>query len=420
MKVKHLMIKLMAYPCDIKYKAGKEMTPPDYLSRLAGKSKTQICTLLNEHPDNMAWETMDMEEEPEELATKIDFIDSSTPIDDLELSSEQVAEMQRNDSDLKDLYSKMVNKANTPHKNLKLISSGHVDIKDVFVVNGVLYHRGHGHLRLMLPRILIPQVLHLAHSSKVRGHRGFDKTVERIKWSYAWRTLNSDVRSFIKTCDTCQLNQQQNASASRTPLLPIEPASRFNERVHMDLIGPLKGESDSKYILVITDAFTKYVHLAALKDKKAQTVAKAFFDNWISTFTAPTFLVTDNGKEFDNEVITELSSLYDIKRIKTTAYHPQSNSQCERFNRTLLSYLRNFVSRETTDWESLLRSAQLSYNTQIHRSTRHTPHCMVFLQDPSPCHSPRYRNPIQSTARTPGPPNPSSGYKNFGNRPPRT
>ena len=45
-----------------------------------------------------------------------------------------------------------------------------------------------------------------------------------------------------------------------------------NQRIHMDLFGPLKtSQSGKKYIMVITDAFTKYVELVAIPDKQADS-----------------------------------------------------------------------------------------------------------------------------------------------------
>ena len=56
-----------------------------------------------------------------------------------------------------------------------------------------------------------------------------------------------------------------------------------NQRIHMDLFGPLlcRSATGNKYIMVITDSFSKYTELAAIPDKTAVTVAKAFFDSWI-------------------------------------------------------------------------------------------------------------------------------------------
>jgi transposase InsO family protein len=194
--------------------------------------------------------------------------------------------------------------------------------------------------------------------------------------------MKRDIRNYIKKCHQCQTTSQKTDKSLRTPLNPLPPAVKANERVHMDLLGPLKTHRASKYILVMTDAFSKFVVLDTIKEKTAQAVAKAFFTKWIATFSTPDFLITDNGREFDNNLIRILTNEFEIGHIKTTSYHPQTNSQCERFNRTLLGYLRNYVDRDTLDWEDKLKYAQISYNTQIHSSTGQCPHFLMFLEDP--------------------------------------
>ena len=82
----------------------------------------------------------------------------------------------------------------------------------------------------------------------------------------------------------------------------------------MDLFGPLRVRSanGSKYILVITDAFTKYTELAALEDKRTDTVAKDFFESWVCRHGVPTSIVSDQGKEFLNETMKKLCEMLGV------------------------------------------------------------------------------------------------------------
>ena len=45
--------------------------------------------------------------------------------------------------------------------------------------------------------------------------------------------------------------------------------------------------SKKKFILVITDAFTKYVELVAIENKEADTVTEAIFNHWKCRFGIP-------------------------------------------------------------------------------------------------------------------------------------
>ena len=60
---------------------------------------------------------------------------------------------------------------------------------------------------------------------------------------------------------------------------PLPQTTAPNQRVHADLFGPLKASgSQKKYVLCVTDAFTKYVVLVAIPNKEAPTVAQAIFE----------------------------------------------------------------------------------------------------------------------------------------------
>ena len=82
----------------------------------------------------------------------------------------------------------------------------------------------------------------------------------------------------------------------------------------------------------MTDAFTKYVELSAIPNKKAETVARCFFRNWICRHSSPALIISDGGKEFCNNIMSELLNSFGVQHIRTSPYHPQCNAQAEQFN----------------------------------------------------------------------------------------
>ena len=60
-----------------------------------------------------------------------------------------------------------------------------------------------------------------------------------------------------------------------------------------------------KYILYMTDAFTKYVELVAVPDKEALTVTSAIFNRWICRYGTPLKIISDQGREFNNKLSAE-------------------------------------------------------------------------------------------------------------------
>jgi len=73
-----------------------------------------------------------------------------------------------------------------------------------------------------------------------------------------------------------------------TLLSPLPQCTAPNQRVHIDIFGPLKTSvKGKKMLLSMMDAFTKYVELVALADKEAETTGDAIFHKWICRYGTP-------------------------------------------------------------------------------------------------------------------------------------
>ena len=175
---------------------------------------------------------------------------------------------------------------------------------------------------------------------------------------------------FLLACNA-KLGKQQN--------LVDQP----NQRIHVDLFGPLKtSENRNKFILCITDAFTKYAEVIAIPDKQAETVSNEIFTNWICRFGSPLQIHSDGGKEFCNKLSNELYDLLDIKHTKTSPAHPQCNSQVEVFNKTVAKYLSSFVHTSTLYWEQYIPALMFAYNTSYHSTIMSTPFELLYGMKP--------------------------------------
>jgi Integrase core domain len=163
-----------------------------------------------------------------------------------------------------------------------------------------------------------------------------------------------------------------------------------------DLFGPmLAAGRQHKYILCITDAFTKYAIVTAVENKESETVAKAIFSEWFCKFGIPVQIHTDGRKEFVNKLSNELFTLLNVSHTKTTPAHPQCNVHIEVFNKIVKKYLVSFVNDTTLDWENFLPALMLSYNTSYHSTIATTPFELLFGEKPR---MPSFPNPeIQRT-----------------------
>ena len=72
----------------------------------------------------------------------------------------------------------------------------------------------------------------------------------------------------------------------------------------------------------------------------ADVISDAFLNSWFSRFGVPLYLTTDRGSQFESELFECLAKTIGFCRLRTTAYHPLSNGQIERFLRTLKEALK--------------------------------------------------------------------------------
>jgi hypothetical protein len=241
---------------------------------------------------------------------------------------------------------------------------------------------------LLTPKACRYELVRAAHASRFAGHGGEAKTLDRLRLRYFWPSMAKDVMQFIKSCRICQESKSPpNFQANRAPLQPLEVPDAPNYRVHMDLFSvPRRSNDGNKHVLVITDAFSKWVELVACPDKEAKTIASGFFNRWVCRYSVPRQIVTDRGREFCNQLVEELTTLLGTAHKRTSAYHPQTNTSAESFNRTLIKILATTMDSPDGDWEALLPIVALTYNTRVHASTKASPFFLTFLRDPNMPH----------------------------------
>ncbi|GFW50454.1 retrovirus-related Pol polyprotein from transposon 17.6 [Trichonephila clavipes] len=117
-----------------------------------------------------------------------------------------------------------------------------------------------------------------------------------------------------------------------------------------------------KFILVISDHFTKWCELIPLRKASSQAIANALFDNYIARNGAPISLISDNGPQFISDVFEHLSHRLDIKHMKTVTYRPQANLT-ERVNRNLVQMITSFVKENHENWEQFLHEFAFALRT---------------------------------------------------------
>lgn len=247
--------------------------------------------------------------------------------------------------------------------------------------------------RLVLPLGLVQQTLKALHQEL--GHPGQGKMIAAARHRYWWPNQHRDVVNFGNNCSHCASFKSPSAAA-KAPLQNMT-AGFPNEIVGIDLIGPLPiTESGNRYILVMVDLFTKWCEAVPLAETDAVTVGHAILKDWVARWGAPLQLHSDQGSNFESQVISSLCDLLHIRKTRTTTYHPQGNGQVERTNRTIKGLLKAFVdSQSVRSWDRALPHCLMAYRGSIHTSTAQSPFfltCGRELRLPTDLCLPRLEN----------------------------
>ena len=215
------------------------------------------------------------------------------------------------------------------------------------------------------------------------GHFGFKKTLTKVARHYYWERMADDVKRFVQTCDTCQRNKgtTQKPFSMLNPIAP--PTDKF-ETYSLDFIGPLPKTSHGyDGLLVIVDTFTKAVVLTPIEfTYGAKEVADVVFSKIISRFGVPRKIISDRDPRFTGAFWKRIFKLVGTKIALSTAFHPQSDGQTERTNRTLETILRTQINGTQTNWDDLLPMAEFAINSTPNESTKFSPFQLMYGKIP--------------------------------------
>ena len=227
----------------------------------------------------------------------------------------------------------------------------------------------------MVPQILRRRLFDASHSGPLAAHLGAERIVKQLKSQYYWPGLNKDMHTWCQQCHQCQ--------SSKGP--PARPHGRLKkvitgepmDIVAIDILSGLPLATDgSKYILVATDYFKKWSEAYPLPNAEAHTCMTALYNNFCSRFGLPRQIHSDQGKNFESKLFTELCHIAGIDKSHTTPFQPRSDGQTERMNRTLLQMLRTTASDNANNWP--LPALMSAYRMTTHSVTSTTPNMAML------------------------------------------
>lgn len=208
------------------------------------------------------------------------------------------------------------------------------------------------------------------------GHGGRDRMIKQGRSIYK-NLIRADISSFVNLCAPCQMKQKKEKKGIVSKPMVFDD---LNSRCQVDLIDyQSHPDGPYKFIMVYQDHLTKFVILRSLKSKCAVEVADKLIEIF-TLFGAPTVLQSDNGREFCNNVILEITKLWsDLKMVHGKPRHSQSQGSVERANQDVENMLTTWMqTNNTAQWNKGLQFVQFMKNTSLHSAIKMSPYEAMF------------------------------------------
>lgn len=376
---------LANFTFDILYKPGKKNVDADAMSRYPTSDKETehinfdsvkaICSSIQHslpliQTVAMSLDVLELTDSPGQPMAQVDI--------------RELRKQQREDSvvgfwvrSVKDR--KMPKKQDIPNTKDHLTMSR--SFNNLKLIRGVLYREVQENdtkkQQLVLPSIYRKQALQGVHDCM--GHPGRERTLSILKDRFFWPGITADTELWIKQCGRCL--RRKSSTNMKAPLVNITSTYPL-ELVCMDYLSLEPSKGGIGNVLVITDHYTRYALAIPTKNQTAKTTAEAFFNHFIINYGIPSRIHSDQGANFESDLIKELCTLMGMKKSRTTVYHPMSNGMTERFNRTLIGMLGTLEPEQKQDWKKYISPLVYAYNTTKHESTGYTPYELMFGRTP--------------------------------------
>lgn len=291
-------------------------------------------------------------------------------VEDQDNFRQRIRKAQKLDPELKGVFEKLLTKS---------IEKGYINIE------GILYYRGirDRNMRIVVPQKLVSEILYLFHDHIVGGHQGKDRTIERIRRTFYWKSMNRDIQNYVSSCITCRQIKSRNQLPYGT-MIPHEIPNAPFEKIYFDILGPLVPSKQIKYqyCMVAVRYLTKFIVAAPSTTYTSEQVAKFLCKNIIFRHGTPNTIVWDNHPAHKSAIMEHFNQYMAIHPKFTTAYSSTGNSPAERAIRAIENTLACYVSTSNKDWAIYLDAVIFALNAAVNRVTMLSPFYLVHGRHP--------------------------------------
>lgn len=253
------------------------------------------------------------------------------------------------------------------------------------VRNGLLYKHcshstkthGRDNWRLVVPIDKRMEVLRQSHDDPMSAHGGRHKTIDRVNRRYYWPRMYEQITKYVRDCDVCRATKAPNVTTRATMGERIE-AGRPWQTLYADFVGPFpRSKGGFTYLLVVVDAFSKFVHIHPMRVATARGMMRFLENNIFMVFGVPERIVSDNGSQFVSHEYKTFLKSYQSAPFYVSRYHPQANA-AEAANKTIGNAIRCYINSDHREWDRHISKIACAMNTSLHSSTQMAPYYVNF------------------------------------------
>ena len=163
--------------------------------------------------------------------------------------------------------------------------------------------------QLVVPKAYRSRALAGCHDDV--GHQGRVRTLNLLRERFFWPGMQTEAIQHVLKCTRCLRRKTPSHVAPLQPIHVTQPL----ELVHMDYLSLEPSKGNIENVLVITDHFTRYALAYPSKTQTAQATARILWDNFICHYGFPEKFISDQGRNFESDLIKELCKIAGVHKI---------------------------------------------------------------------------------------------------------
>ena len=210
------------------------------------------------------------------------------------------------------------------------------------------------------------------------GHLDFKQKLDLMCNHLFWPWMAIQAKEHVEKCHQCISFKVKQQWAPMENIV----ATHSLELVHIDYLCLEPGKGKEENVLVVMDHFTCYAQAYVIWFQMAQTMTKALWDNFIVHYRLLEKILSDQGRNFENQLTVNLCKLMGTKKLRTSLYHPQTNGHCEIFNSTLINVLGTLPPEHKSDLKGSIGLLLHTYISTWNSTTGFSPCFLIYGRQP--------------------------------------